>query len=354
MPCQNGIAFFVSFRTLSRHRIFVEKKEMRETTISFKAKPESVDAENRILRNVILAQVGEAKGHGVSVEQKFLNELSAQAQTDVLSNFGHNWNNMGFQLGRVKAVHVEGDKVLGDLHIYSNADNSPRFPQMGTWVMNQAQEDAESLMLSIRFQAAYFYQYDDKGTEIKLRRDYWGDLVSQFSEKPIYVALGKLLSVDVVDSGALTDKMFAQPSESDGFFKKLLQLFKSDKMKDKEFEMAAEPVAAPRPDEVIDNVPPVIAAAQITIGDKTFKAEDVTKLLTELSALKAKDADNQTFMSAFKAEIKLLKAENVELKALPAATPTAGAAGTPVIVAAKAVDAEMSAMAKSLRAKAGL
>jgi hypothetical protein len=112
--------------------------------------PESVDVEKRILRNVILAQVGEAKGHGVFVEQKFIEAIAAQSPTEgVLSNFGHNWDNMGLQFGRVKNVHVEGNQTKGDLHIYANADNSPRFPNMGTWLMNQATEDPASVMLSI-------------------------------------------------------------------------------------------------------------------------------------------------------------------------------------------------------------
>lgn len=295
---------------------------MRDKIISFKAKPESVDLETRIIRNAILAQTGEAKGHGFSIEQQFITDLVSQANDGVLCNFGHNWDNMGFQLGRATAVKTMGNAAVGDLTIYSNADNSPKMKGMGTWVLNQAKEDPESIMLSICFAPSYFYQYDENGKSVTCRQDWWGDPIVEFKDRPMFVALRKLRSVDVVHSGALTDKMFGEGER--GFFQKFMDYLKKDKK-----DMANTPQNAPNPDDVIDKPTPVIAAAQITIGDKTYKAQEVTDLLTQLAALKEKDTDNQSFMAAFKAEIKQLKSENAELKATPAADLTDGATGNP-------------------------
>jgi hypothetical protein len=332
---------------------------MRDKIITFKAKAqaESVDLENRVIRNVIMAQAGEAKGHGISVEQKFIDAVVTQSQNEVLSNFGHNWDNMGLQLGRVKNVHSVENKAVGDLHIYNNADNSPRFPNMGTWVMQQAAEDPESLMLSISFKSAYYYQYDNSGTEIKLSRDRWGDPIPTFSNQTVFVALGTLLSVDVVDSGALTDTLYSsQKTESPSFFQAMWQFLTGSKMKDKEFEMSAER----GPDDVDGGGLNKTEGggtndgAIIWVGDKQFTAESVTKMLAEIAAVQSGNRDLMSKNSLLVQKLAEIEAENIELKAEPAATPTNAETGIPQIVAAKANDPEISAFAKGLRSKAGI
>lgn len=297
-------------------------------TFKAQAQADSVDLENRVIRNVIMAEVGEAKGHGISVEQKFIDALVQAGKKEVLSNFGHNWDNMGLQLGRVKNVHADGGKAMGDLHIYQNADNSPRFPQMGTWVMQQAAEDPASLMLSITFNAAYYYQYDGNGTEIKLSTNRWGDPLPTFLNQTVFVALGKLYSVDVVDSGALTNTMYSQKSESPSFLQAMWQFFTGNKMKDKEFEMSA-----PGPDGVDDGGLNKTEGggtndgAIIWVGDKQFKADDITNMLSEITALKSGDGEMRSKIDLLTQKVGQLEAENTELKAEPAATLTNGETG---------------------------
>jgi hypothetical protein len=326
---------------------------MREQIIAFKAKPQSVDMEKRVIRDVILAAVGEAKGHGFSVEAKFIDELVKQSTEGIKSNFGHNWNNMGLQFGRVNNVRRVGDAAMGDLQVYENADKSPIYPNMGTWAMNQAQEDPESIMLSIRFQPSHYYQYDDKGVEVKLRYSYWDGLQVEFKDKPVFIGLKKLFSVDLVDEGALTDKMFA--AEDKSFFAKFKEFLTFNKF-EMDIENTTPPVAAAKgPDAVIDNVPPVAAAATeptIELGGKAYKAADITTILTELAAEKKTNGDSAMLMEGLKAKIRELELENKELKSLPGATLTNGQTGAPP-TPPKAVDPELAELASKLRKKAG-
>jgi hypothetical protein len=331
----------------------IKEKVMREQIIAFKANPQSVDMASRTIRDVILAAVGEAKGHGFSVESKFLDELVKQSASGIKSNFGHNWNNMGLQFGRVNNVRRDGDNAVGDLVVYENADKSPIYPMMGTWAMNQAQEDPESIMLSIRFQPSHYYQYDDKGKEVKCRYSYYDGVQKEFKDKPVYIALKKLYSIDLVDEGALTDKMF---SEERGFLKQFADFLKKDSNMDNETTLPV--AAAKRPDEVIDGVPPVIEAAAakteatIELAGKTYKATDITGLLTELAAERREKEDNTLLMQGLKARVRELETENKGLKALPAAELTNGMTGG-IPPPPKAADPEVAALASKLRTKAG-
>lgn len=315
---------------------------MRNQVIRFKAKPESVDMENRVLKNVILAKVGEAKGHGISIEQKFIDDMVALAANGVRSNFGHNYNNMGLQLGRVQGVKTSGDMAIGDLHIYANADNSPRVPQMGTWVMNQAKEDAESLMLSISFKPSHYYQIDDEGKEIQLQEDWYGDAKRKFDDRPIYVAIAQLYSVDVVDSGALTDKMFNEGDrrESKGFFHTLMQFFKSNNQSD---NMENKPIELEKKEG---------DGAYVWVGGKQFTSEEVTTAFNELSTLKLGETTLRTQFDAQTKRIAELEAENVELKAKPAEKLTNGeTGGTPPKTAMSASEKFNAAINASLPTK---
>lgn len=341
---------------------------MREKIISFKANPESVDVENRVIRNAILAKAGEAKGHGFSIEQKFITDLVAQCNNGLLSNFGHNRDNMGLQLGRAKQVRCEGDTAVGDLYIYQNADNSPRFQGMGTWVLNQAKEDPSSIMLSIRFIPSHFYQYDANGKETILRTDWWGDPTVEFKDRPVYCALRQMKSVDVVDEGALTETMFANPKEENGFFSRLFSLLSLKNMKDTDFERAHEAAKrTPGPDEDTDNLDlhnrggGTNDGAIIWVAEKQFKAADIMAMLEEITALKSGDGEMRSKIDLLKQKVGQLEtknaeleAENTELKAEPNGELTNGDTGGALGgKKSKKADPEMDALALELRAKAG-
>lgn len=266
-----------------------------EKIISFRAKPQSVDTDNRILRGVILAKSGEAKGHGIHVDTKFLDELVKLLKDGAVCNFGHNYDNLGLQIGRIKNVRREADMVKGDLYIYENADKSPIRPNMGTWLMDQAKEDPESVMLSVRFKIAYHYQLSSNGTEIILPSDLYFAQIDP--NKPLFVMPESIKSVDVVDDGAITDKMFSTETEK-GFFSKLFKYFQSQEMTEK--------------------------GAYISVGSKQFKADDIILLLNQVQELRNIDGEMRSKVDILTQKISTLETENAALRAAPAADLTKG------------------------------
>src|SRR5688500_367881 len=84
-------------------------------TIDFKAnlnrKDLNIDRDARTIDNVILAQVGEARGHDVEIEQEFLDDMNQYVIRKmggrVQCNFGHRYDSLGFQLGQFGDLRIE-------------------------------------------------------------------------------------------------------------------------------------------------------------------------------------------------------------------------------------------------------
>lgn len=194
---------------------------------------EKVDLENRTIKGVVLAQVGEAKGHGVHIEESFLTDFANYVQNDLdgtlRSNFNHNWDNLGYQLGRFSSVIKTGSKLIGTLKVFESADESPRAQNMGTWFLKMAQEDPGSIMCSIRFVPEYYYQYDKDGNEVIMENyDWWtGQFENQNPQEKVFVKFGEALSCDVVAEGALTESLYHRKSnlmatEKESFFTQIM------------------------------------------------------------------------------------------------------------------------------------
>lgn len=184
-------------------------------TLKFAA--ENVDIENGIINNCILAQVGEAKGHGVHVEEKFIiaaNQwLNANLSDKGLKcNIDHNWGSaMGKQAGKFYNFRAEAGKLIGDLHIYNAADKSPTLPNLKSWLLELASEDSEAINCSIWFYADYYYQLTEAGDEVQIW--YYDDEDGWISKNPdlgnAYVAFDSMRCCDLVDEGALTETLFS-------------------------------------------------------------------------------------------------------------------------------------------------
>jgi polyhydroxyalkanoate synthesis regulator phasin len=180
--------------------------------VEFKAG--KVDLQNRTISSVIICQTGEARGHGVNLEQEFLtdmlNFINKSMDGQVRSNFNHNYDNMGLQLGRFHSVRLSGTKIIAELNVFNAADDSPRMPGMGSYVMKLAQEDSKALACSIRFQPSFYYQYDEENKKVKMKHYSWYErkFENQDIKKKLFVAFGKLISADLVAEGAVTDSLF--------------------------------------------------------------------------------------------------------------------------------------------------
>lgn len=185
-----------------------------------------VDKEARTVDDVILAQVGEAKGHGVEIEQSFLDDMStyvSRKMSDrVQCNFGHRWNSLGFQLGAFSELRVEGKAFKGKLSVYKAADKSPEMKGMAEWFMDIADEDAKAVMCSIKFEPLHYYQYDDKGQKLIIQYSWYYGPMKVYESKPAYVAFKRLISCDVVDEGALTESLFSDASSGPRMFGEII------------------------------------------------------------------------------------------------------------------------------------
>lgn len=188
----------------------------------------NVDSKNRVIKNVILCQAGEAKGHGEWLEQEFIDDLVKFSNDNfsegLPSNYGHNWDNLGKQLGVIKDIRVDGDKAVGDLHLFESADLSPDVPGVASYVMALAAEDRKALNMSIVFNRKGYYQRNDKGEKITV------DWASIDENNKLYVEFGKLISSDIVDDGAATETLYSKkkPNQNDGLIDRFFSMFKKE------------------------------------------------------------------------------------------------------------------------------
>lgn len=188
-----------------------------------------VDKEKRIISDVILCQVGEAKGHDVHLEQSFIEDGIAYAQKHhakigMKCRFGHpamSNDALGTEVGRYHNFRVVDDKMVADLHVYASANLSPTHPGAGDWILSMAEEDPNAIMTSIVFTVDHFYQYQDKLKFKVVRSEYgWESAQKGFKFNPnekVYVAMDELWGNDLVDEGAATDKLFSAVANPDKF-----------------------------------------------------------------------------------------------------------------------------------------
>jgi len=193
-----------------------------------------IDAEAGILYGVIMCQVGEAKGHGLHLEQEFIESGIAYAEKHhaklgMKARFGHpgmSNETLGTEMGRFKSFRVDGDKMVADLHLFESANLSPTNPGMRDWMLSMAKEDPQAIMCSIVFTIGQFYQRSKKGEKYTIKRvsdgwdSYWESEDKEHKYDPkgkIYVSLKELMFCDIVDEGAATDKLFSAQFNSDKF-----------------------------------------------------------------------------------------------------------------------------------------
>ena len=103
---------------------------------NFKVKPAenfSVDFKNKVIKNVVLCQVGEAKGHGVHVEQRFMDtvvESGSKFEKGLKMRFGHPAmceETFGSFVGNCKNLSSHPGEARGDIHLSEVASDSPKF-----------------------------------------------------------------------------------------------------------------------------------------------------------------------------------------------------------------------------------
>ncbi|REE01139.1 hypothetical protein [Marinoscillum furvescens] len=196
----------------------------------------NIDAENGVLSGVIMCQVGEALGHGVHLEQSFIEDGIKKANENfkkkgMKARFGHpsmSNETLGSEMGRFKNFRVEDDKMVADLHLFDSANLSPTHPGMKDWMISQASEDPEAIMCSIVFKPLYEYQYDEDNKRVNIwycdKKGIWnrcrnqnGEMTHYDPKKDLFVEMDDIYFCDIVDQGAATDKLFSANFNSDKF-----------------------------------------------------------------------------------------------------------------------------------------
>lgn len=303
----------------------------------------NIDREARTVDNVILATIGEARGHGVEIEQSFLDDMdryvTKKMSGRVQCNMGHQWNSLGFQFGFFSGAKIDGKQYKAKLTVYKAADKSPEMRGMGEWFFDLAEEDPKAVMCSIKFEPDHYYQYDDKGQKVIIPYSWWSGPQKAYEKKAVFVAFKRLISCDIVDEGALTDSLFSEADQGAGkmlssivsapgfvqwfkdnhtHFPQLAEFYsQQDKFSFRNFftsifakEMdpkSTAPVAPAAPVVEAAATPPVAPVADATLQAASNEA---------LAALQKK-IDDLTALTAAQAT------EITALKATPAATPAA-------------------------------
>lgn len=181
---------------------------------------DKIDAEAGILRDVVMVQEGEAKGHGVHLESEFIRNLVAYdnatfGDRGVKARFGHpnaSSETMGTQMGVFKNIRERKQdgkmQAIGDLHLMDSAEVSPTHPGMKSWMLKMAQENPEFVMSSIVFQASGYYQKKANGHKVPLKSDPNPDMGPVFVDFNAEAGAAHLYT-DIVEEGAATVSLFS-------------------------------------------------------------------------------------------------------------------------------------------------
>lgn len=201
-------------------------KKWQKTSFEAATRQSKIDRENGIIHDVVMCQVGEAKGHGVQMEQEFIDELVKLANKQnhgVKARFGHptmSTEALGTGLGRYKNARVRGSQAIADLHLAEYSKNSPD-GDLHTYILDRAEEDPESFGSSIVFKRGESYQRDEKGKKIpryvKDKEGFKKPNPAWNYKKPIYQTIKQLLGCDLVDTPAATESLFHSKYNSHAF-----------------------------------------------------------------------------------------------------------------------------------------
>ena len=227
----------------------MNNKQPKSNTRFFKTDPRplgqfaegDIDAESGIIRNVVMCQEGEAKGHGVHLEGEFIEALAKydrkyHKKSGLKARFDHPGmcsGTQGTQLGYFSNFQVreidgkddEGNDVklkqlVADLEVLNSAELSPTQPGMKTWMMSMAEEAPDFIMSSIVFQFSRYYQRTEKGRkEYRSEVDMFGNLIFDETRR-LFIEFGKNGRhhyTDIVEAGAATDNLFSAKFNSKQF-----------------------------------------------------------------------------------------------------------------------------------------
>lgn len=334
--------------------------------------PSQIDAEQGILHDVVMVQEGEAKGHGVHLEEEFISDLVAYDQRNfgergVKARLGHpgaSDNTMGTQLGYFRNIRkrTKGGKMqaIGDLHLLESADISPEKPQMREWVLSMSEEAPDWIMSSIVFRPGRYYQRNKKDKSkkyvweyVKVKDEDGNEALVWQSSDPkekVFVEFGERGAhyfTDLVEDGAATESLFSTGANPHLFVSQVLEFLDShpelkqfaqqhpEKVSDMLLRLGINP--KPKPSLKM-SLKEMLFGKEKPETDNTLSPDDVAELrqkmtdaeaalskaATDLQALQAEANQLKVALQAKDTELATAKARVTELEAKAAALHTEG------------------------------
>jgi len=163
---------------------------------------DNIDEHTGVIKNVVLAREGIAKGHGVHLDSTFISklvELGNGIEAGVKARFGHPnmcSDALGTYIGRFKNFRVIEDKAYADLHMDEVAKKSPK-GDLYSYVFGMAKSNPDMFGNSIVFRAgeSRFEEEIGENEEVITKE---------------YTSIVALMASDLVDTPAATESLFSE------------------------------------------------------------------------------------------------------------------------------------------------
>jgi hypothetical protein len=279
-----------------------------DQVITFSASSGAIDAEAGVIRGVSLITKGPALGHGVMIDEKTLEQVKKAAEQysgGLKVKLDHS-GGAGDIVGYIDALRIDGDKLLGDLHLLQSSPHR-------SYILEIAQRIPDTFGLSIAFSGPSEKSADGLKT---LQR------------------CSEIYSVDLVSEPA------ANPS---GFFaRKLKQLQEGEVGQDG----AKIKMEYPMNDEMKKAIEGMIQSAMMAMGDRVAKLESAIPSEKEEDKPAAMSAQNEAVqlaanaaaLAAIKEFSKSFGAPSAPVASAEVSAPAVAAQKFEDVVAAKSVE----------------
>ena len=198
----------------------MSKQKWMSSSFQLAAPTGEVNPDKGVIEGVSVCTVGEAKGHGVSLDSEFIAAVVAfgnEKKQGTKARFGH--PNMcstalGTFLGRFKNFREEGEQALADLYLSNEAKSTPQ-GDLYSYVMGMAANEPDMFGTSIVFEPGREYRRDGsqkvfapgEKTEAGERGADWEEW--REIEGDTFIECAALHACDAVDNPAANDGLFS-------------------------------------------------------------------------------------------------------------------------------------------------
>lgn len=230
----------------------------------------TIDAQNAVIAGVSVITVGEAKGHGMQIDEQTLSEVKTAAETYAGGLKVKTDHYTGFNeiVGTLKNFTIDGDQLRADLYLLKNHDATPR-------ILEMAELMPDTFGLSISFSG----QHEEK-------------------EDTVFARCSEIYSADLVDSPA---------ANANGLFSAKVDSGKKD-MDEKQFAEALAAALAPINEK--------LSAFEAFMSDASTKLATIVVEPSESEDDSSEDSSSEEEMKNKEDMSAKLAAELAEVKAI--------------------------------------